>query len=276
MKEPAMKRFILMTATTLAIGAAGLIGCKKNQTAQDTTDHRTVGQKAGEAVGGAVDRTNEAAQSAGQRIGATTQPSADKAVNETRKTLGSVVQAAVTKDGLGDVVDHFIKADRDRIGKLDKSTWNDLNAAIDKFNGDWKAKYNEDFKITDKEQQVFGAPVEIQFGQANEARTAAEKTGPAEGSTNANAPDKSMYNHPRVAFPGMGGAAPLRLQLDNEGTVMASYKLQVPDTVDGNKLKDNLTSAINALDGMKDQWPADKIEAYRTVAAHVLAAITKG
>jgi hypothetical protein len=280
-----MTRYILIATATLAIGTAGLIGCKKDQTAQNTTDNRTAGEKTrdavtkagektGEGLGTAVDKTKEAAQTAGEKLAATTLPSPDAAIKKTRATLAKVVEAAVTKDGLGDVVDHFTKADRDRIGKLDKSTWGDLNAAIEKFRADWKAKYNQDFKLTDKEEVVFGAPVEIQIGPASGARLASERT-PADTAAPAdNAADKTRNNVTHVSFPAANGAPAVTVQLENEGTLTSSYKIDVPTSLDGNRLRDNLTMTINKLDAMKDTWPSDANQAYRMVAQYILAAIT--
>lgn len=283
-----MTRFLLIAATSVAIGAGGLIGCKKNQTAQDTnsTDNRTAGektrdaisnagQKTGEGVGTAVDKTKEAAQTAGEKIAAATLPSSDTAIKKTRDTLAKVVEAAVTRDGLGDVVDYFTKADRDRIGKLDKSAWGDLNAAVEKFRADWKAKYNQDFKLTDKEEVVFGAPVEIQIGPASGARLASERT-PAETAPPVdNAADKTRNNVTHVNFPaGPNGAPAATVQLQNEGTISSTFKIEVPSSLDGNRLRDNLTMTINKLDAMKDTWPTDANPAYRMVAQYILAAIT--
>lgn len=278
-----MKKTALIIVASLAIGTAGFMGCSKTDTASDTpkTDTRTAGektsdaltnagQKTGEAVGNAVDRTKETAQSMGQKMSNAMQPSADTAMNKTRDTLTATVEAAVSKDGLGDVVDTFTKADRDRIGKLDKSSWADYNMAVDKFRADWKAKYNEDFKISDKEQLVFAAPVKMEMGGGpGEARMASDKI-----DATLNGKDKSVNNMTTVMFPASGGAPAVKVSVQNEGTVMNSYKIDVPDTLEGNKLRDNLAKHIGEVDGMKDQWPSDKNEAYRIVSQHILAAIT--
>jgi hypothetical protein len=282
-----MNRITLFTAAALAMGAIGVVGCNKTDTAQDTsksTDNRTAGEKtkdainnAGQAVGNAagtaVDKTGQAAQTAGDKIKNAAQPSADSAMKDTRDTLRNVVENALNKNNLGDVVDNFTKADRDRIGKIDKNSLGDLNTAIDSFTGAWKAKYNQDFKLSDKEQVVFGTPVEIKVGdQGDNARLASDKAAPTGTNTNAN--DKSANNATSVSFPAAHGAPAVNLHLVNEGTVTNSFKIDAPDSLDANKLRDNLVKHINEVTGMKDQWPSDPNEAYRTVAHHVLAAIS--
>jgi hypothetical protein len=279
-----MKRFIAIATASLLISAAGLVGCNKNDTAQnDKTDNRTAGEKTrdavsnagektGDALGSAVDKTRDAARTAADRTKAATQPSADAAISNTRDTLASAAEAAVTHDGLNDLVERFTKADRDRIGKLDKSTWGNLNSAVDKFRADWKAKYNQDFKLSDKEEVVFGTPVQIQVGDAaGGARLAADRTAPNDAAASAN--DKSMNNTTTVIFPAASGAPAVTLHLMNEGTITKSYKIDVPDSIDGNTLRDNLATHISAVDAMKDQWPSDVNQAARIVSQHIFAAV---
>jgi hypothetical protein len=266
-----MTRIALLTTAAAALVAFGLanIGCKEKESAQNTNDNRTAGEK-----------VKDAAQTAGDRIKNAVQPSPDMAMKDTRSTLATAVEAAVTKNGLSDVVERFTKADRDRIGKIDNNTLGDLNAAIDKFRADWKAKYNQDFKLTDKEQVVFGTPIEIKVGDVTDnARLASERTGPTATGTNTNtrantnANDKSVNNVTTVTVPAAGGAPAVVLKLANEGTVTNSYRIDVPDSLDANKLRDNLTQHVSDVDGMKDRWPADANEAYRIVSQHVLAGI---
>lgn len=278
-----MKATALFAAASLALaGAVFTTGCDRDKTASNTTDNRTAGQKTsdaiakagektGDAVGTAVDKTKDATVAAGDKLKATTQPSADAALKDARDTLASAVQAAVTNNGMGDLVERFTKVDRDRIGKVDKNTLGDLNTVVDKFNADWKAKYNADFKISDKEAAVFGSPVAVRVGAATDAaRLAAAKTGPND-TTAAN--DKSLNNTVVATFPAEGGAKPVDVTLLNEGTVMAGYKIDAPDTLTADKLKANLIHHLQMVNQMKDQWPADATEAGRIVSHHIMEAI---
>jgi hypothetical protein len=51
------------------------------------------------------------------------------------------------------------------------------------------------------------------------------------------------------------------------------WKIDVPDSVTGQKLYDNLLKHLTMADEQKDQWPSDVNDAYRMVSHHVLMAI---
>jgi len=52
-----------------------------------------------------------------------------------------------------------------------------------------------------------------------------------------------------------------------------SWKIDVPDQVDGRKLYDNLLNHLTYMDEHQDQWPADVNDAYRAASHHVAMAI---
>lgn len=52
-----------------------------------------------------------------------------------------------------------------------------------------------------------------------------------------------------------------------------SWKIDLPDNIDGQKLHDNLLKHLTMVDENRANWPADKNEAYREVTRHVLMAI---
>jgi hypothetical protein len=51
------------------------------------------------------------------------------------------------------------------------------------------------------------------------------------------------------------------------------WKIDVPDSVDGQKLYDNLLKHLTMANEHKDQWPANVDDGYRMVAHHVLMAV---
>jgi hypothetical protein len=51
-----------------------------------------------------------------------------------------------------------------------------------------------------------------------------------------------------------------------------SWKIDVPDSIDGQRLYDNLLRHITMFDEDRSNWPADVNEAYRSATRHVLAA----
>jgi len=52
-----------------------------------------------------------------------------------------------------------------------------------------------------------------------------------------------------------------------------SWKIDIPDNIDGQKLHDNLLKHLTMVDEDRANWPADKNEAYREVTRHVLMAL---
>jgi len=52
-----------------------------------------------------------------------------------------------------------------------------------------------------------------------------------------------------------------------------TWKIDVPDNIDGQKLYDNLVKHLTMVDEDRANWPADKNEAYRTVTRHMLEAL---
>jgi len=52
-----------------------------------------------------------------------------------------------------------------------------------------------------------------------------------------------------------------------------SWKIDIPDNIDGQKLHDNLLKHLTMVDEDRANWPADKNEAYREVTRHVMMAL---
>ncbi len=52
-----------------------------------------------------------------------------------------------------------------------------------------------------------------------------------------------------------------------------AWKIDVPDSVDGPKLKANVMKHLTAVAGDKAKWPAEKTQAYQLVSHHMLAAV---
>jgi hypothetical protein len=276
-----MNRSIIVTAASLVIGTFGLVGCDRNQSASNTNSATgtTAGQKTADAIGNAGQKTGSALGNAIDRIGAATQPSADSAMKGTRKTLGDAVEDALTNNDFNKLVGEFTKADRDRIGKQSDDSLADLNAAVGQFRRDWKAKYNQDFKLTDKEEVVFGTPVSIQPGGGGVEANLASSTAVPDNTTASTAANKAASeranNITNVNIPKSDAAPAVTLTLQNEGSVMNDYKIDVPDSVDAATLKANLIKHINHIESMKDQWPSDVNEASRIVSQHILKAISE-
>ena len=97
---------------------------------------------AGQKVGNVVDNTKNAAKDA----------KGNWENGRVHTLLGQITNDALTKGGLDNMASHFNDADRDRIkpwlnDKNNKAALDQLDGRIAQFQLDWKAKYNQDFKI---------------------------------------------------------------------------------------------------------------------------------
>jgi hypothetical protein len=258
LKENFMKKFInYVAAAAMTVGGFALTNTAR---ADDT-----VGQK----VGNAVDNTKNAAK------------------NQTGKwengrvytLLGQITNDALNKGGLDNLASHFNDADRDRIKPWlndndNKAAIDKLDGRIDQFQKDWKAKYNQDFKIS-KDDVVFGNPMfTVAQGEiGKDARLAGEKLPAADQSHPVTGGDKNLEKGRNVAVVTVAAShdlPELKVPLIHELPDM--WKIDVPDSVDGKTFYTNMLTHLTMVDENKAQWPADVNDAYRMVTHHVLMA----
>jgi len=284
-----------VTAAVLAISGATFVGCDRDNTASsgttntNPTDTRTTGEKVGDSVKSAADKTGEtvkaaadktketakkageevtdAAQTAGSKINNTVGGFTGANANRVPVLISHVAEAALTKDGLNDVAERFVDADRNRIGKGDLKNGNEeLNALVANIRSAWKTKYNSDFSIHE-EDKVFSP----QFMTANTGEVAKDAVNTnIPGDANRTTGAEPGRNVGSVSIPESHGAAALTVPLIHEAT---GWKIDVPDTLDAAKLRGNLIAHLTEVYNMKDQWPADVNDAYRAVSHHVLMAV---
>jgi len=255
-------------------------------------------QNAAQRTENAAQRTGDAIRNAADRVTGTTNPSNAMAsdAEDMREMLKEVTQASLTKGGFDDMIERFVDADRTRLGK-DNFTKQDhtvLDGRIAQFQKDWQAKYNQEFKIKDKEAVYSTAfATFIQSEIPKDARLAGERqTGtatptPAPGMQ----PDVNTSQAQRDANKVAGGDTN-REPGRNIATVQVAashglpaltlplihefpdrWKIDVPDSYSSQQMHDNLLKHLTMLDEHKDQWPADVNEAYRLVSHHVLMAV---
>src|SRR5207253_34142 len=119
--------------------------------------------------------------------------------------LGQVTNRALTKGGFNDVAERFNDADRKRIDawikdKNNKEKLDVLDGRIAQFQKDWKAKYNENFKIY-KDDVVFGnAMLPAAQGEiGKDAQLAGERIPAAETNT-VGGGDRNLNQGPNVAY----------------------------------------------------------------------------
>jgi len=207
-----------------------------------------------------------------------------------RDTLASSTEAAVTKDGFNDLVERFVDADRNRLGKsMPKGEeLKSLNDLVTQFRTDWKAKYNKDFDFPSKEEDVFKPDavkiIQGEFGaQTAGARDLGDKANDAVKDTTDAAkqaaanPDENKEkgrNFAVAMIPASHGQPAIDVPLIHE--LPDAWRIDIPDNLDSAKLLAALQKHLGEVQSMKSQWPADVNDAYLMVSHHLLLAIFEG
>jgi hypothetical protein len=76
-----------------------------------------------------------------------------------------------------------------------------------------------------------------------------------------------------VELPATATAKPLIVHLVNEGTMVASWKIDLPTAITADRLHDSLLRHLTWLDEHRASWPTEINEAYQAVSREMLAAM---
>lgn len=302
------KHLCIVAAAALAVGGMGLSVSAQDTTTNNDSKLERAAEKTGDALKNAADKTGDALHNAKDKtkdaLGLDKNPSASKHSEEINDLLAQVAEAALTKSGLDDMAERFVDADRNRLGQNQDALKNNdaLDGRVAQLQKDWKEKYGHEFDIKD-EDAVYSGFAMIHEGEIGGARTAADRSGAdrvdvktdvntdrgtakvdVDNKTGVDAPkantdgqtaaDRNLNDPGRnvatVMIPESHGKPALQIPLIHEA---GGWKIDIPDTVDSNKLRDNVQAALTHCDQMKDKWPADEKEAYRGITHSVLSAI---
>jgi hypothetical protein len=229
---------------TASLGVSGMafLGCEKSDTTspQSSNTPRTSPAEDGKIINNKAD----AAKTAGSMIPGDQIGAAD--LTKIYGVLGNVAEDAMDKGNFDKLVSNLSAPDQDRIGKqFANQTFADLDGRIDTLQKDFKGKYNDNFGLNDS--KVFENWAKVQ------------KTGEDA--------DKTMVN---VMLPASHGLPALTIPMvkDNQ-----AFRIDVPDQVTGDHLKQNLLNHLTEVGNMKDQWPTDKLDAQRAFVHHVMMAV---
>ncbi|HZL36380.1 MAG TPA: hypothetical protein VFC78_13760 [Tepidisphaeraceae bacterium] len=243
-----MKRMAYLLAVTCAgVGLMGPLGCNKDEN-----------KKAGDAAGNAVQNTGNAASNAADKLAGAVARTGSADNKGVRNLLAKLTDNAVSKDSLNNVVDTFSSADRDRLKGLDK-TDADLNTAIDAFRKAWKDKYGKDFKPGDVNTVYNG-----DFAAMTPMAMAAT------GDKTSAAAEKNNRKMETVSIKDSHGMSAVEVPVVSESGL---WKINVPDSLDAQTLKTNLTKTIQHLNADTASWPADINDGYRAVSHAVALAV---
>jgi hypothetical protein len=302
-KEIVMQRnhIRLLAAAALAVGgvaftpatwAADDAGTAAQNAADNTSNAaQNAADKTSDAAQNAADKTSDAAQRTADNVNAnSTNRDQAKDAKDIRETLADVTEAAVKKGTFDDLTERLAAPDRQRIGKFAEQKFDDLDGRADQFLKDWKEKYNEDFDIGKASDIYTDQMVSISEMNPAEARTAGEKikegakdagdaishaAKDAVGKDNAADAAKVDANRPTATatIAASHGLPELKINLVSE--YPDRWKIDLPDSVDGQKLMDNVLKDLTMVSEDKANWPADKADAYRLVSHHLLMAVAQ-
>jgi len=144
-------------------------------------------QRTGQAIEHGAEKTGEAIKNGAEKVKDAVTPNRDaesaasknqsKHAEEIHDVMAQVTEAALTKDGLDDIVERFVDADRNRLGQNKDALKADdtLNGRIAQFQKDWKDKYNQDFDIKDEDKVYDTSFAMITEGEEGRARTASDR-----------------------------------------------------------------------------------------------------
>ena len=214
-----------------------------------------------------------------------------KDLDSIRKAFGKLTQESLTKDGFKGVTDRFVAYQRDRLNNEYTEKKDDaLNAVVGRIQSQWKDKYHHDFDIDKTERtNAFSNFVILEGEISAPDQLAANWPVPQPAMTTlgtvrddkaqvaggkADLQQAKLEKGREVAIAGIPAAMGLpeiRTSLLREHLV--GWKFEVPNTITGQQLHDNLVKRLTAIADHPDQWPSDVDSAYGLVTHHVLMAI---
>lgn len=213
--------------------------------------------------------------------------------NDIHKTFQGVAEAALTKGGFDDVVERLVDQDRNRIGNYAEKEFDDLDGIVAAIGKAWKDKYGDDFELEPNEALKAVALIrgEIEDPKAVAAHWPVKAVAPAAGESDAVAagaaeqaerenekgnPDPNLNSNIEkgrdvaiATIPASHGLPAIHVSLIREAQ---GWRIDVPNNVTGEQLKNNLAAHLTRIKDSADQWPADKNDAAAFVAHHVLMA----
>jgi hypothetical protein len=292
-----MKPRINLAALVLATGSLVFIPAtlRAADNAMDNTKDAVgdAADRTGDAVNNAADKTGDAMNNAADRMnnGVNTDGHAAVAApdaEDIKEVLQDATEAFVKKGTFDDLVERFVDADRNRIGKDNfvEEDHPDVDTATEAFRAAWKDKYDKDFDIKDTkvvfnqrfqivQGKIGGAAADAHMNHDNNVANNNMDTNDEANNTGDNQVQDTNREAGRkiatVIVTGKEAGGDLRVPLIKEKP--DAWRIDVPDTVDGPRLKDSVVAHLNKLTSMKDQWPSDVNDAYREVGIHMLQAV---
>lgn len=194
----------------------------------------------------------------------------DNSTKDVRDTLGSLAKAVFKKDNYNDLIDNFAQSDRDRLKTSDNSYGPQLDQAIDQFQTQWQAKFKNDFGFN-ADQALSDQALSVTTGQVSNPEQIQNWPITLSNKSNKQYGKPSMNRDTNIAVATLNtGTDNYNVSLVREGN---DWKIDIPDTLNADKLKTNLAQHLTEVSQMANQWPTDWVQAQRVVVSHILMAL---
>lgn len=305
------KQLRFLAAAALAVGGVATWSWGQDTATEAEPAQSDSLQQAGERAGQSADRAAEDIGEKSDKVlsgqglkGTEAAPDAEGI----RDVLAQVAEAAVTEDGLNDVTERFVDADRNRIGEGLSEGNEAYNQLVEKFQEAWKTKYDQEFDISNEEEVFKAEMVSIRQGEIGDsARLAGERSDVdvnadidstddtadatadvnVDNNTGIDAPDLDSpqsaedrnrndpgRNTATVKISESHGMPAVTVPLIHE--LPDSWRIDIPDSIDANALRTSMTESLQKCLDMQAEWPADVNDAYLAVSHTLLAGLFEG
>ncbi len=231
-----MRHLVLFAAAGLSLGMWNL-GCNKDSGTTSSTDSSSTTAPTSNRVATGVEQMTHDARAA-------VSPTGTSQLKDAKAVIEHVVENATDRNNFKDMTGYFLADDKNRIDGTKPDT-KDLDDAIDAFGKVWNDKYKYSFKIKDIDKTYDDSFISVTADPANGGHAIATI---AEGHNL-----KSL----KIDFMDQGGV----------------WRVDVPNTIDGPKLRANLLSTIQDLTKNSASWPDSDMDAARIVTHRIMAAV---
>jgi hypothetical protein len=207
------------------------------------------------------------------------------AADGVKSTLVQLTQRAVAKDSYDSFFSGFLSdlaaRDKARAQEFTGVDQQHLNDVIGQIQTGWRAKYNQDFQVSDK-NLVFDARFPIVEGEVSDPVAAANNwpvTASAAQVPSASASQqacnaKELTLGRAVALIGFNAADGMpEMTLSMIHQRMTGWYVDLPVDRTGAEIYADLSSHLTYIAAHQDNWPGDVNDGYRMVARNVAAAL---
>jgi hypothetical protein len=211
----------------------------------------------------------------------------EAAADGVKSTLVGLTNRAVTKDSYDSFFSSFLgelaKRDKARSQEFKNPDQAVLNITIARIQTEWRAKYNQDFDVTDK-NLVFDSRFPMTQGEVSDPTAAAlnwplEPAGGQPINAGANSEQQKSNSNEltqgaavaAICFPAGDGYPAINVSMLHQ--TLSGWYVDLPVDRTGEQVYNDLVSHLDYIAAHQDRWPSDVTDAYRMVARQIVAAL---